>query len=360
MQAVSYVERLVASPLVACTWERITQSATELRIVPDACVDLVWQGHELTIAGPDSAARVVTLTPGWRTVGARLRPGAAGPVLGIPAAELRDVTPDAADVLGRDVAAALGDALAAGADPHAMLLRALELRGVREPDLRSPGSQPAPTLYALEILGEADAADGEMARGARAWIASIAGPDGGIPFAVPGFEGYPHAPWFKPEPGSFLTLAVAAALHAEGVSDDEWLARATEWCWRSIDTIERPSGYWLKYACAFLDAVPDEDRARAAVASLARRLDPSSVVPAGGAEGEALRPLDLSPQPESRSRALVDQAKIEAHLDAVESEQQDDGGWLFDWLAWSPAQSAAWRGVVTIRALTWLRDNGRL
>ncbi len=50
-------------------------------------------------------------------------------------------------------------------------------------------------------------------------------------------------------------------------------------------------------------------------------------------------------------------AAIEAHLDLVEAEQQEDGGWMFDWLAWSPAQTAAWRGVVTIRALTWLRDN---
>ncbi len=33
---------------------------------------------------------------------------------------------------------------------------------------------------------------------------------------------------------------------------------------------------------------------------------------------------------------------------------------MFDWLAWSPAQTADWRGIVTIRALTWLRDNGRL
>jgi hypothetical protein len=46
--------------------------------------------------------------------------------------------------------------------------------------------------------------------------------------------------------------------------------------------------------------------------------------------------------------------------EAREAEQQDDGGWMFDRLAWSPAQATAWRGIVTIRALAWLRDNGRL
>ena len=134
MWVVSYVERLVASPLVACTWERVTTAGQEQRVVPDACVDLIWSGKRLSLAGPDSKARVVRLAPGSRLVGVRLRPGAAGAVLGLPASELRDVTPDAADVLRSDVTSALLEKLAAGSDPHALLVRALELRGVREPD----------------------------------------------------------------------------------------------------------------------------------------------------------------------------------------------------------------------------------
>ncbi|MFI4989515.1 MAG: hypothetical protein ACHQHO_01185 [Solirubrobacterales bacterium] len=229
-----------------------------------------------------------------------------------------------------------------------------------EPDLRGPGSQPAPTLYALETLNEADAADGELGRAARAWVAGVAAADGGIPAVLPGFEDYPHAAWFEPGPGSILTLALAAAEHDGGVSENDWLERATDWCWRAIETTEQPAGYWLKFACAFLDAVPDDRRARAALESLAERIDATAVVPVDGAEGEALRPLDLSPKPASRSRSLLGEERIEAHLDMVESEQQSDGGWMFDWLAWSPAQSSEWRGNVTIRALSWLRDNGRL
>ena len=229
-----------------------------------------------------------------------------------------------------------------------------------EPDLRGPASQPAPTLYALEILSEAGAADSALVRAARAWLAQIAAPDGSIPSALPGFEAYPHAPWFAAAPGSILTLALSGALHGGGVTEDAWLQRATTWCWRSIETAEQPGGYWLKFACAFLDAVPDEERARAAIASLTTRVDPSAVVPVGGVEGETLRPLDLSPRPGSRSRDLVGQDEIDAHLDAVESEQQPDGGWRFDWLAWSPAQTTDWRGNVTLRALIWLRDHGRI
>jgi AraC-like DNA-binding protein len=128
------MERVVASPVVACTWEQVTTTGQEQRIVPDACVDLIWAGNRLSIAGPDTRPRIVTLVPGSRLVGVRLRPGTAGAVLGLPASELCDLSPDAADVLGRGVAAALVEALAAGSDPHELLLRAVQLHGVRAPD----------------------------------------------------------------------------------------------------------------------------------------------------------------------------------------------------------------------------------
>jgi AraC-like DNA-binding protein len=134
LSVVGYLERRIASPLIACTWEQTTASRREQRIVPDACVDLVWTGQRLSIAGPDTAARVVTLAPGSRFSGVRLRPGAAGAVLGLPASELRDLSCDAGDLLGGDVAAPLLEALASGGDAHRLLLRVVALRGVRERD----------------------------------------------------------------------------------------------------------------------------------------------------------------------------------------------------------------------------------
>jgi hypothetical protein len=228
-----------------------------------------------------------------------------------------------------------------------------------EPDLRSPESQPAPTLAALEMLHEAGLPDSEMATAARAWIASIAAPNGSVPQALPGFERYPHAPWWSSAPGSMLTFGLAGVFHAAALTGDDWLERATQWCWSAIETMTKPAGYWLKFACTFLDAVADDGRARAALHRLRSQIDPTTFAVAGGAEGERLRPLDISPRPGSRSRELFAEAEIEAHLDDVERGQQQDGGWRFDWLAWSPAQTAAWRGTVTIRALSWLRENGR-
>lgn len=87
--------------------------------------------------------------------------------------------------------------------------------------------------------------------------------------------------------------------------------------------------------------------------------DGSMAVP-GGAENERLTALTLSPRPGGRSRALFSEAQIEADLDLLEGKQHDDGGWMFDWLAWSPGQSVEWRGGVALLALSTLGAHGRL
>jgi len=61
-----------------------------------------------------------------------------------------------------------------------------------------------------------------------------------------------------------------------------------------------------------------------------------------------------------RSRALFTDEQIADDLDVLERRQQDDGGWTFDWLAWSPGQSVEWRGAVTLRALAMLSGHGRI
>jgi methylphosphotriester-DNA--protein-cysteine methyltransferase len=78
--------------MVACLWEQQTLAEHVQRIVPDGCVDLVWlAGAELVVAGADTGPRVMTLPAGTRASGIRLRPGAAGAALGMPASQVRDL-----------------------------------------------------------------------------------------------------------------------------------------------------------------------------------------------------------------------------------------------------------------------------
>jgi AraC-like DNA-binding protein len=115
--------------LVACLWQRETLADCALRIVPDGCVDLLWMEDELVFAGADTAAREAVLRGGRTAFGIRLRPGAAGAVLGVPASELRDRQVGAPDVWGatRDLEPELR------ATPFAALERAVAAR-CAEPD----------------------------------------------------------------------------------------------------------------------------------------------------------------------------------------------------------------------------------
>jgi AraC-like DNA-binding protein len=130
----SYTERLVDSPLVRCTWEQRTAAAHAQRVVPDACVDLIWTGRRLLVAGTDTRARMVALAPGTTLFGVRLHPGAAGAVLGLPASEVRDAELDLADVRGHDAAEPLLALLRSGAEPEAILRLAVERWGAAGPD----------------------------------------------------------------------------------------------------------------------------------------------------------------------------------------------------------------------------------
>jgi hypothetical protein len=191
-----------------------------------------------------------------------------------------------------------------------------------------------------------------MVSDAAAWIAAIAEPDGGVPFVLPAAAAHPHAPFITPSAGgSFLTFALAGALWEAG-SGEPWLRRATDWCWARLDGPDELGAYGVKSALDFLDTVPDEPRASAAIERLRPRLGTDGSIPvSGGTEDERLTPLTLSERPGGRSRALFTDDQIEADLDRLEDGQQDGGGWTFDWLDWSPGQSVETRGAVTLRAL---------
>lgn len=230
-----------------------------------------------------------------------------------------------------------------------------------EPDVRAPDSEPTATLHALEVLAGIGALDDPMVDDAAAWVATIADPEGGVPFVTPACAAYPHAPWMVPsDGGSHLTFAIAGALWEAG-SHEPWLERATAWCWAKLESADELGGYFVKFGLDFLDAVPDATRARATIEQLRSRIDADgSIAVAGGTANERLRPLTLSARPGARSRALFTAKQIEADLQQLEQAQQEDGGWTFDWLAWSPGQSAEWRGAVTLRALATLDVHGRI
>src|SRR5437764_4811991 len=75
---------------VMCLWTRRGPPAD--RVLPDGCVDIVWTGESLIVAGPATQAVVPEIPANATKIGVRFRTGAAARALGLPAADLRDET----------------------------------------------------------------------------------------------------------------------------------------------------------------------------------------------------------------------------------------------------------------------------
>jgi len=112
--AISPALRSVAS----CTWQHTSTTAARSRVVPDACVDIVWDGTRLSVAGPDTKPVVVQMRAGTQLLGLRFVPGAAGTLLGVPASAVRDARVPLRELWG-DSARLLEERLHAAPDAHA-------------------------------------------------------------------------------------------------------------------------------------------------------------------------------------------------------------------------------------------------
>lgn len=86
--------------VVACTWIGRPGWSRKLRILPDGCADLAWDGTALRVVAPVAGPVRVDLDRRAITSGIRLRPGVAGHLLGVAVGDLAPVTP-LADLWGR-------------------------------------------------------------------------------------------------------------------------------------------------------------------------------------------------------------------------------------------------------------------
>jgi methylphosphotriester-DNA--protein-cysteine methyltransferase len=143
------------SDVVACLWENDVVRDRPQLVIPDGGVDLVWLGDEgLKVVGADTGPH--TVAPVGSTVtGIRLRPGAAGSVLGIPASEVRDQRVDLSLLWGDD--ATLTSELMAGASPARRL-------GLLTRDVLRRRATPDPLVVAAaRALSRPSARVGEVA-----------------------------------------------------------------------------------------------------------------------------------------------------------------------------------------------------
>jgi AraC-like DNA-binding protein len=148
---------------VECLWTAVVDAGAQAQtqdVLPDGCMDLVWTGGELVVAGPDTHAHRARREPGVLSAGLRFAPGRLPALLDVPAAVVRDQRVPLRELhpaLARRATARLE----AGAAPASVLAAVAEaLPGApAEPGVRAVAAQleaGAPVAATAERLGWTD------------------------------------------------------------------------------------------------------------------------------------------------------------------------------------------------------------
>ena len=72
----------------AVVWQTTASTDAAIRVLPDGCMDLIWDGERLLVAGPDTRAQLFSLPSGSQRHGLRFAPGVGPSVVGVPASAL--------------------------------------------------------------------------------------------------------------------------------------------------------------------------------------------------------------------------------------------------------------------------------
>jgi hypothetical protein len=221
-----------------------------------------------------------------------------------------------------------------------------------EPDKLAPESQPLDVEFALQRLHDARAREPQIGRRACDFLETVANERGLVPIVLPSVARYPRAEhWGDGEFDSTTSPATAIAgyLHELGV-EHPWLTRVTETCFREL---EQPldEAHEIHDALVFAEHVPGGEALRPRLAEAI----PSARYYLSDPDDES-----YGLPPTKFPREWFDDALFDAHLDRLEAEQQEDGGWPIAWDPPGPASFHAWRAIVTIEALRTLDAHSRL
>ncbi|MEC3953065.1 helix-turn-helix transcriptional regulator [Nocardia sp. CDC153] len=121
----------------AVLWTRDDVSDSDLPVLPDGCMDLLWIDGRLSVAGPDTRPYRPPAGYADRISGIRFFPGTAPALLGIPASELRDARVDLDALWSAANVRRATEVLAKATDPAAGLEAVARWRA-RESDPADP------------------------------------------------------------------------------------------------------------------------------------------------------------------------------------------------------------------------------
>ncbi|MDT6982944.1 hypothetical protein ACFSUJ_25565 [Streptomyces lusitanus] len=248
-----------------------------------------------------------------------------------------------------------------------------------EPALRGPASLPAHTARALHVLDAVGRCDARRAEDVCRYLTSVSTAEGALPAVFPAVRPAGSGDGAARLPGALsATAPVVGLLHRNEVWHP-WLFRATDFCRRTVESLEAARPEDVQAAVLFLDHAPDRARAEAAAERLGRLVrreglvvpDPDGPGAQPSAPADALShtpvhphfPHDYARTPGSLARAWFTDAEMERSLDVLAAGQQADGGWPVRPRPGAPEPTPVAlleaRPLATIEALRTLAAYGR-
>jgi hypothetical protein len=222
-----------------------------------------------------------------------------------------------------------------------------------EIDIHAPDSQPfAARLAMLTMIDVGVPADAPIVVRLAEWLEREQGEDGDWRFP-PGVYQHQLAPWFAgwEFPALNPALCVAGGALRLGIGSDRLFSRIDQLIAEKANLDEAEHGEFygvLPYAEYFpWSSHPDREQYLDAIA---RGIE--AKVNAGKYD-DASHVFTHAGGPDNPISLRLPGSLVEAQLDRLESEQQEDGGWP------SP-YDPAWRPMITAAALAVLRSYGRL
>ena len=263
------------------------------------------------------------------------------------------------------------DALSAYQNPDGGFGNALE------PDIRASTSSAVATQAAFDYLHTAGVTKNDLIQKAITYLVQTFDSDNGVwPIIPPEVEDAPHAPWwsyedsaknfdnFKANPSAALTGYLH--LYSYPVPGDI-LSQATEQALAYLESLPLQEIGMHDMFC-FLTLAAGLPAPRKEIILNKLRLCAPFVVeqdPSMWTEYN-MRPLWITPRPDSDLFSALDPTSIEANLDYEIEEQLDDGSWPLTWSwefidadAWAQAEKD-WKGHHTVRKLMTFKAYGRL
>lgn len=148
-----------AAQAITCTWQGVPGWPRRLRLLPDGCLDLIWDGQRTRAVCPSPGPVRRPVSESELVIGIRIRPGWAALVLDTSLRSMPDVA-DLGDVWDPAAVRRLETALTtarSAADRRAVLTRTIpsRLAATIGPDLR--------VLAAISLLGQPGATAGDAA-----------------------------------------------------------------------------------------------------------------------------------------------------------------------------------------------------